>query len=213
MRGPDTQPSPLWPCRSFSTPVATSTTSRSHLSLLSASHRPTRTTATGFKWSTTSRPSGAVCIGRPSRLFLSHASFFPHCLTFYITLSYMPEDAADTIARESGYYTACRRLLEDGSLDRPRPVLPSSPFTSLRIDGVLAGTIGIYPDDEDKQCFDVGYVLLPEFRGRGYMREAVRTLAETMEGWLKSPVAKWGAYSDYLPLIITSHHCTSKSEV
>ena len=116
----------------------------------------------------------------------------------------MPEDAADTIARESGYYTACRRLLEDGSLDRPRPVLPSSPFTSLRIDGVLAGTIGIYPDDEDKQCFDVGYVLLPEFRGRGYMLEAVRTLVETMEGWLKSPVAKWGAYSDYLPLIITS---------
>ena len=45
-------------------------------------------------------------------------------------------------------------------------------------DGVKVGTCGFHCWDKEAGCCDVGYDLLPDFWGQGYMLEAMRTIIE-----------------------------------
>lgn len=127
-----------------------------------------------------------------------------------------PVDALASIAKDSASYAACRPLLDSHTSSpaaAPFDVLPSCPFVAIRIlypegsegwgESLLIGTIGLHPDDEPSpngaeavRTWEVGYVLDPEFRGKGWMGEAVGELFKTMEGWLKGTMDRWGAWGE-----------------
>lgn len=59
---------------------------------------------------------------------------------------------------------------------QPEPRIQHRWVFIRRHDGVKLGTCGIHCWDKMRECCDIGYELLPEFWGKGYMSEAMREI-------------------------------------
>jgi ribosomal-protein-alanine N-acetyltransferase len=49
---------------------------------------------------------------------------------------------------------------------------------SLKDSDILIGTICLYNQDENSQSAEIGFELLPNFQGQGYMNESINTVIE-----------------------------------
>lgn len=110
------------------------------------------------------------------------------------------EDGLKVIESEAPATSALLAYLSSPTTSPPH--LSAFPFTSIRIvtpsSTRLIGTIGVHPCDPHPAFpfreggFDLGYVLLPEFNGRGIVTAAIK---RTMEIWEElADVQLFGAF-------------------